>query len=200
MEDASRRDLTINALFYNVSTRQVEDYTGKGLSDLNQRIARTPLAPLQTFHDDPLRVLRCVRFSSRYSLKIQEDVEKAIQDEGIKAALESKVSKERVGIEVMKMINKTPALAMRLMARLGLLDSVFSCTGMKPTREEVMPYCEILEGLEAKGEVIHPWLWLAAATVPFDGFMVPLQGKKGKEISAVADVISIGLKVSWIRR
>lgn len=80
LEDASRRDLTVNALFYNVHTQRVEDHTEKGLSDLEHRIARTPLPPRQTFFDDPLRVIRCVRFAARFGLAIAEDVSAAIKD------------------------------------------------------------------------------------------------------------------------
>jgi tRNA nucleotidyltransferase (CCA-adding enzyme) len=78
-EDALRRDLTINSLFYNVHTRQVEDYTGRGLSDLASKVARTPLPPKQTFEDDPLRVLRCIRFASRFDLSVAEEVTDAIK-------------------------------------------------------------------------------------------------------------------------
>ena len=78
-EDALRRDLTINSLFYNVHTREVEDYTKKGLEDLENKVARTPLPPKQTFEDDPLRVLRCVRFASRFDLSVAEEVTEAIK-------------------------------------------------------------------------------------------------------------------------
>jgi tRNA nucleotidyltransferase (CCA-adding enzyme) len=78
-EDAARRDLTINSLFYNVHSRQVEDFTQSGLSDLENRIARTPLPPIQTFEDDPLRVLRCIRFASRFDLTIAQEITEAIK-------------------------------------------------------------------------------------------------------------------------
>ena len=45
-EDAARRDLTINALFYNINEDKIEDFTGKGLSDLEAGIIRTPLDPI----------------------------------------------------------------------------------------------------------------------------------------------------------
>lgn len=51
MQDASRRDLTINALFYNLDTCAVEDFSGRGLDDLRAGIIRTPLAPRETFMD-----------------------------------------------------------------------------------------------------------------------------------------------------
>lgn len=83
LEDASRRDLTINALFYNVHNQQVEDHTGLGLDDLRDKVARTPLPPRQTFQDDPLRVLRCIRFASRLDLTISPEVQAAIQQKDI---------------------------------------------------------------------------------------------------------------------
>jgi tRNA nucleotidyltransferase (CCA-adding enzyme) len=57
----------------------VEDYTGRGLSDLASKVARTPLPPKQTFEDDPLRVLRCIRFASRFDLSVAEEVTDAIK-------------------------------------------------------------------------------------------------------------------------
>ena len=62
-QDAYRRDLTINSLFYNINKGEVEDLTGRGLSDMKEAIARTPLDPFKTFTDDPLRVLRSIRFA-----------------------------------------------------------------------------------------------------------------------------------------
>ena len=67
--DSNRRDLTINSLYYNIHTNQIEDYSGKidknkigkGLQDLKNRVIRTPLDPYITFKDDPLRMLRCIR-------------------------------------------------------------------------------------------------------------------------------------------
>ncbi|KAM3558490.1 hypothetical protein MY1884_003951 [Beauveria asiatica] len=60
-EDAFRRDATVNALFYNLKKQQVVDPTGRGLKDLDAKIMRRPLDPMQTFMDDPLRVLRLIR-------------------------------------------------------------------------------------------------------------------------------------------
>jgi tRNA nucleotidyltransferase (CCA-adding enzyme) len=50
-QDATRRDFTINALFYNINTGAVEDFTGRGLEDLRTGVIRTPLAPKETFLD-----------------------------------------------------------------------------------------------------------------------------------------------------
>jgi tRNA nucleotidyltransferase (CCA-adding enzyme) len=86
--------LTINALFYNLRTRSIEDQTGKGLADLGfvpgepKRI-RTPLEPVKTFHDDPLRVVRAVRFAARFGREYELDgeMETAIKREEIKVRL-----------------------------------------------------------------------------------------------------------------
>ena len=103
-EDAMRRDATINALFYNLNESKVEDLTERGFSDMQNKIVRTPLEPFQTFKDDPLRVLRLIRFASRLGYRIHEGTEKAMQNDEISAALKLKISKERVGTELEKML------------------------------------------------------------------------------------------------
>ncbi|KAJ1309611.1 hypothetical protein OPQ81_006383 [Rhizoctonia solani] len=126
LEDALRRDITINALFYNVHTRSVEDFTEKGIADLREGIARTPLAALQTFHDDPLRVLRCIRFSSRFGFNIAEEVGNAMQDQSIQEALVRKIARERVGEEFLKMLKgKSPLLSLTTIEKYGIYDTVF---------------------------------------------------------------------------
>jgi len=60
-EDAFRRDLTINSMFFNLNTGTVEDLTGRGMKDLKDGVIMTPLEPRETLEDDPLRVLRSVR-------------------------------------------------------------------------------------------------------------------------------------------
>jgi len=129
-EDALRRDSTVNALFYNIHTSEVEDFTGRGLLDLERKIIKTPLPALQTFRDDPLRVLRHIRFASRLGFRIHSEDEQAISDPSIqdefklrvtreikaseigkkvkgqpgRQETELKISRERVGIEVDKML------------------------------------------------------------------------------------------------
>jgi tRNA nucleotidyltransferase (CCA-adding enzyme) len=102
-EDALRRDATVNALFYNLHTSKVEDFTG-GLADFSSRLIRTPLEPFQTFMDDPLRVLRLVRFSSRLGFAIDPAARITMSDSRVLDALRQKISRERVGVEVEKML------------------------------------------------------------------------------------------------
>ncbi len=54
-EDAMRRDFTINALFFNITNEEVEDFTNRGLEDLRRGLVRTPLPAIETLVDDPLR-------------------------------------------------------------------------------------------------------------------------------------------------
>lgn len=160
------------------------------MDDLEHKIARTPLAPLQTFDDDPLRVIRCIRFASRFNLTIEPSVEEAIQNPDIRSALKTKVSKERIGIEVTKMLNKTPYSALSLINRLGLHSAVFTSVH-DPPRDKVQSYCDILQHVD-KLYPTHPYHWFAAAVSPFDKMNV--QGKR--TVPAVTHVISDGLKVS----
>ncbi|CAK4705381.1 unnamed protein product [Aphanomyces euteiches] len=125
-EDAMRRDITINALFYNLSTRSIEDFTGKGLIDLDRGVIRTPLAPMETFLDDPLRVLRAVRFAAQYDFKLDSALRQAIQSERVQEALTKKVTRERIGIEVRKMLSgANPHQAITLLNQARLEAIVF---------------------------------------------------------------------------
>jgi tRNA nucleotidyltransferase/poly(A) polymerase len=124
--DAQRRDLTINAMFYNINTGQVEDYVG-GLKDLQSMVLRTPLDPKKTFMDDPLRMLRVFRFYSRYpNANIDELTLNAMRDPEVHNAYRSKVAPERAGPEIIKMFGaERPAAAIRAMFATGLDAAIF---------------------------------------------------------------------------
>lgn len=125
-EDAFRRDLTINALFYNINNGQVEDWTGRGFDDLRRGIVATPLAPLTTLLDDPLRALRSVRFAARLRFTMDDALVEAAMDRRVRQALAEKVSRERIGGEVDLMLRSPdPVGAMRLLINLQLADTVF---------------------------------------------------------------------------
>lgn len=97
-----RRDATINAMFYNINTSSIEDFTGRGRQDLQAKTLRTPLDPYQTFEDDPLRVLRLIRFASRLGYTIDQQALDAMRENEIKDALKRKISRERIGVEMEK--------------------------------------------------------------------------------------------------
>lgn len=125
-EDAFRRDLTINSLFYNVNNGQVEDWTGRGFDDLRRGIVATPLAPLTTLLDDPLRTLRSVRFAARLRFTMDDALVEAAKNDLVRKALAEKVSRERIGGEVDLMLRSPdPVGAMRLLINLNLAGTVF---------------------------------------------------------------------------
>lgn len=132
-EDAFRRDLTINSLFYNINSQQVEDFTGRGFDDLKRGVVATPMAPLTTLLDDPLRVLRAVRFAARLRFAMDTALIQASRDAKVRDALAQKVSRERVGGEVDLMLRSPdPVGAMRLLINLNLVETVFPIREVLP--------------------------------------------------------------------
>lgn len=126
-EDAMRRDLTINSLFYNLKTRQVEDFTGKGIKDLITNTFRTPDDPIKTFMDDPLRIFRVIRFAAKYNGNIDQATYNAMLNPSLRDAIKNKISKERIGQEFVKMLkNPNPDMAISLLKQTGLLDDIFA--------------------------------------------------------------------------
>jgi len=115
--------------FYNLRTRAVEDYTNRGLQDLLvNKLVETPLDPLATFHDDPLRVLRAVKFAVRFGFDIALDLRNAALSPDVHQSLLLKVSRERVGKELSAMLigkNANPIQALTLLSTLGLAQPVF---------------------------------------------------------------------------
>lgn len=137
IEDSYRRDFTMNALYYNLHTKQVEDWTRRGLKDLLEtKLVVTPLDAYQTFHDDPLRVLRAIRFAVRFDMQLSQDIIKASMDPQIHTELHRKVSRERVGKELEGMLSgkhANPHKALQLICDLHLAGGVF-CVPPPTTR------------------------------------------------------------------
>lgn len=125
-EDAERRDFTVNALFYNIHTGEVEDYVN-GMKDLANRVLRTPTDPFKTFSDDPLRVIRAVRFAARLHFDVDPLLVEAAKSQQVHANILSKVSRERVGIELRKMIDNSVTFlhALQLITQWNLRSSMF---------------------------------------------------------------------------
>lgn len=135
-EDALRRDATINALFYHVNNEKIEDFTGRGLQDLLMGILRTPLRPWQTFLDDPLRVLRLIRFAAQLNFTINPETLQAMTNSELKTALVHKISRERVGVELEKILmSKNVSYGLRLINYVGLTSVLFDCG---PLREKII--------------------------------------------------------------
>jgi len=120
--DASRRDLTFNALYKDISTGKVIDPTGKGLSDLKNGIIRTPIDPSIIYTDDALRMFRAIRFATQLGFELSPEVV-----DGIKKNLHrlGNTSKERVRDELNKiLLSKDPTRGIRLLKDTGLLPHV----------------------------------------------------------------------------
>ncbi|KAF4333540.1 poly A polymerase head domain protein [Fusarium beomiforme] len=125
-DDAFRRGATANSLFFDLQNRKVVDFTGRGLDDLYAGIMRTPLEPRQTFLDDPLRVLRLIRIGSKLGFTFDPEALSCIKEHEIHVALDEKVCRERVGIEVFKMTkNQNPELSFFLIHQANLYGTVF---------------------------------------------------------------------------
>jgi tRNA nucleotidyltransferase (CCA-adding enzyme) len=126
-EDALRRDATVNALFYNLDTQAVEDFTKRGFDDMDKKIIRTPLEPYQTFKDDPLRVLRLIRFACRLGYEIEPASRECMKDKTIHEALRLKISRERVGVEIDKIMKgPDPYSGLKYIKDFDLFTTVFS--------------------------------------------------------------------------
>ncbi|MBI1757375.1 MAG: HD domain-containing protein [Fimbriimonas ginsengisoli] len=119
-EDARRRDFTVNTLLRNLHTDEPLDPLGRGLADLKARILRTPLDPLDTFKEDPLRMLRAVRFRWQLGLAYAPGLEEAIRAAGPRLEI---VSAERIRDEFTRLLGlKSAADALGGLMALGLID------------------------------------------------------------------------------
>lgn len=112
-EDCIRRDLTMNALYMNVTTGEILDLTGKGVEDINNHICRvTNEDPDVVFTDDPLRILRVMRFACRYNFDIEENTFESMKKNVDRLAI---ITQERITDEFNKMLmSPDPARALCL--------------------------------------------------------------------------------------
>ena len=118
-DDCMRRDLTINALYCNVSTGEIVDITGKGVDDIKNHVIRTPNVPDVIYDDDPLRILRCIRFASRYGWEIEAETFQGMLWNIHRLAI---ITKERIKDELDKMLTCThPVTAMELLRMTGAI-------------------------------------------------------------------------------
>jgi poly(A) polymerase len=128
--DASRRDFTINAIFYDPVTEQTYDYVG-GKNDIAAHIVRCVGAPSQRFQEDHLRMLRAVRFASVLGFSIEPDTARAISEN---ANLIGRISAERIHDELVRILVESPRPgdALVLLDKLALLKEILpEITDMK---------------------------------------------------------------------
>ena len=121
-DDVLRRDLTINSLLKNISTGEILDLTGFGIADIKAKLIRTPLDENITFTDDPLRMLRVIRFAAKFNFMIGWETLKGIENNAEKIET---ISFERIHDELNKIIvTDNVTRAFELLKDTGLLKFI----------------------------------------------------------------------------
>jgi len=124
-DDQKRRDFTINALAISLNKNNFGDLIDpfNGLQDLQSKILKTPLDPAITFSDDPLRMMRAVRFASQLNFDIEADTFQSIIQQAERLSI---VSQERITDELNKIVlSKTPSYGFKLLFQSKLLHQFF---------------------------------------------------------------------------
>ena len=141
-DDLDRRDFTINALAICLNHNRFGELVDRfdGMLDLEDGIIATPLDPDITFSDDPLRMMRCIRFATQLNFQIEDETEQAL---GRNAKRISIISQERIIDEFNKiMLSPTPSIGLVELNRSGLLPIIF-------------PELAALEGVEKRNGKAH---------------------------------------------
>ena len=147
-EDQNRRDFTINAMAISLNRATYGDLLDpfKGMSDLTLKCIKTPLEPAITYSDDPLRMLRAIRFASQLDFTIEAGSLKAIKDQSQRIEI---ITNERINVEIQKILEcKKPSIGFLLLEKTGLLDYIMpELTALKGVDE--------VEGQKHKDNFYH---------------------------------------------
>jgi poly(A) polymerase len=147
-EDQNRRDFTINAMAISLNKATYGDLLDpfEGISDLRSKCIKTPLEPAITYNDDPLRMLRAIRFASQLDFTIEAGSLKAIKDQSQRIEI---ITNERINVELQKILEcKKPSIGFLLLEKTGLLDYIIpELTALKGVDE--------VEGQKHKDNFYH---------------------------------------------
>jgi poly(A) polymerase len=122
MDETMRRDLTINSLMKNVSTGQILDLSGNGVNDIKNGIIRTTSNPDIIFKEDPLRMLRAIRFTVKYGFEMDDKTLEGIKNHSRSIEI---ITKERIADELGKiLVSSDPVKGIILMKDTGLLKYI----------------------------------------------------------------------------
>ena len=124
VDDQNRRDFTINAFALSLSDTNFGDLLDpfNGLQDLENKIIRTPLNPDITYSDDPLRMMRAIRFATQLNFKIEKESLNAITKNNHRIEI---ITNERIVVELNKILeSKTPSVGFLLLEQTGLLHYI----------------------------------------------------------------------------
>lgn len=146
-QDVKRRDLTINALYYDIDKKEIIDYVG-GVQDIKTGNVKTVGSPSERFGEDRLRILRAVRFAARFDSQLDSEIQKALQ---IDNSLEG-ISKERIRDEFLKGIQSAKHVVkfLETLDMFGLLQQVlegmsYSKTDFIEERDPVVLLANLLK-------------------------------------------------------
>ena len=123
-DDQNRRDFTINAFALDLNEDNFGDLLDpfNGIQDLENKIIRTPLNPDITYSDDPLRMLRAIRFATQLNFIIEKESLNAISRNNERIKI---ITKERIVVELNKILeSNTPSIGFLLLEKTGLLDFI----------------------------------------------------------------------------
>lgn len=172
-EDALRRDITINGLFYNIADFSIIDYVG-GIAGLQKKIIRTIGDPDEKFKQDPVRMIRVIRHAARTGFHIEEKTHQAILNNREEIR---KCSPSRVRDEFLRELKEgTAASSLRLMIETGLIFSLFpdlrralgdDAISGKKNREFLLSLFGLMDQLMKAGRPIPESILLACFVSPF---------------------------------
>ena len=170
-DDQNRRDFTINAMAICLNQRRFGELVDpfNGLADLEDGMIATPLDPAITFSDDPLRMMRCIRFATQLNFQIEDETFEALQHMADRIKI---VSGERIEVELNKiMMAPHPSIGFEYLQRSGLLQiilpelSVLDIVEKKEGRAHKNNFYHTLEVLE---NVVKAQDGLASQPSPFN--------------------------------